>query len=174
MYLQEILNIGVYRLDDYSETENSPEESQLLDDFAKLLRDGGSTVTTIPEIQRIKFKKNIINCAFSSFSTLTGYTLHAVFRTKSEDSTQLRPVVDPVTGPLIDENTIPTIRAILEEIVDVGRAYGFPDTEESEKGTGTVKIADAVFNRIQRLHTSSDSRNMMSMLLDAQSGSTLR
>jgi 2-dehydropantoate 2-reductase len=124
----------------------------------------------VPEIQRLKFKKNVLNCAFSSFSTLSGYTLHAVFRQKSQDVAQLRPVVDPRTATYINENTLPTIRAVISEIMDVGRAYGFPDTEPCESGQGTEYIADGIFNRMQRLHTEPDSKNIVSMLLDVRNG----
>ncbi|EIN10485.1 6-phosphogluconate dehydrogenase C-terminal domain-like protein [Punctularia strigosozonata HHB-11173 SS5] len=163
---KEFLNIGVYRMDDYSRTENDSEEAQLLGNFTQLLREGGSTANIFPEIQRLKFKKNILNCVFSSFSALSGYTLHSVFRKKSDDPAQLKPVVDPITAPLIDEHAIPTIRAIIDEVVDVGRAYGFPDTEETE--SGVAKIADGVFRRMERLHTVPDSKNIVSMLLDVQ------
>lgn len=54
---------------------NSPEESALLEDLGKLFGTGGTTISILPEIQRIKFNKNFWNVAFSSFATLTQYVL---------------------------------------------------------------------------------------------------
>ena len=50
---------------------NTPEESELLQDFGSILEAGGTTLTIVPEIQRMKFAKNIWNVAFGSFATLT-------------------------------------------------------------------------------------------------------
>jgi 2-dehydropantoate 2-reductase len=49
---------------------NAPEESVLLQDFGSILEAGGTTVTIVPEIQRMKFEKNIWNVTFASFATL--------------------------------------------------------------------------------------------------------
>lgn len=61
----------MYRPGDYTTSTNSPEEATLLEDFGKLLEAGGTTLTVVSEIQRIKFAKNFWNVAFSSFPTLT-------------------------------------------------------------------------------------------------------
>ena len=50
---------------------NTPEESALLHDFGSILEAGGTTLTIVPEIQRMKFAKNIWNVVFASFATLT-------------------------------------------------------------------------------------------------------
>ena len=52
---------------------NTPEESALLHDFGSILETGGTTLTIVPEIQRMKFAKNIWNVVFASFATLTKY-----------------------------------------------------------------------------------------------------
>ena len=51
---------------------NTPEELALLQDFGTMLETGGTTLTIVPEIQRMKFAKNIWNVAIASFSTLFG------------------------------------------------------------------------------------------------------
>ncbi|KAF8168580.1 hypothetical protein BJ912DRAFT_1001516 [Pholiota molesta] len=45
----------------------------------------GSTVNIVPEIQRHKFSKNFWNVAFSSFTTLTQYTVPAIYRAPPAD-----------------------------------------------------------------------------------------
>jgi ketopantoate reductase len=65
------LILGVYRHEDFTTTENSPAEATLLKDISDILEAGGSTVSVVPEIQRHKFHKNILNLAFSSIATLT-------------------------------------------------------------------------------------------------------
>jgi len=65
------VSLGVYRHNDYTTTTNTAEEEAPLQDFAAMLEKGGSTVTVVPEIQRVKFAKNFWNLAFASFATLT-------------------------------------------------------------------------------------------------------
>ena len=66
------MTLGVYRHMDCTTEENTPEESALLQDFGAILETGGTTLTIVPEIQRMKFAKNFWNIAFASFATLTG------------------------------------------------------------------------------------------------------
>lgn len=56
---------------DHTTEENTPEESGLLRGFGIMLEAGGTTLTIVPEIQRMKFAKNFWNVAFASYSTLT-------------------------------------------------------------------------------------------------------
>ena len=68
---QDRVTLGVYRHMDRTTEVNTPEESTLLHDFGSILEAGGTTLTIVPEIQRMKFAKNIWNVAFASFATLT-------------------------------------------------------------------------------------------------------
>ena len=70
---QDRVTLGVYRHMDRTTEVNTPEESALLHDFGSILEAGGTTLTIVPEIQRMKFAKNIWNVAFASFATLTKY-----------------------------------------------------------------------------------------------------
>lgn len=65
------VTLGVYLHMDRTTEENTPDESALLQDFGTILETGGTTLTIVPEIQRMKFAKNFWNVAFASFSTLT-------------------------------------------------------------------------------------------------------
>ncbi|KAF9476059.1 6-phosphogluconate dehydrogenase C-terminal domain-like protein [Pholiota conissans] len=161
------LTIGVYRSNDYTTTQNSPEEAGLLKDFGTLLETGGSTITIVPEIQRMKFNKNFWNVAFSSFTTLTQYTVPAIFRGPPADaSVSYEPFVSPTTADLISTYTIPAIRATLEELITLGRALGFPDSPEGLPSS----VVDRVIESTRVLHIKADSTHVPSMLLDAQKG----
>jgi 2-dehydropantoate 2-reductase len=61
----------MYRFNDFITEQNSPGEAAILKDIGSILEAGGSTITIVPEIQRMKFAKNFWNVGFSSFATLT-------------------------------------------------------------------------------------------------------
>lgn len=65
------MTLGVYRHMDHTTEVNTPEESALLQAFGTILEAGGTTLTIVPEIQRMKFAKNIWNVVFASYATLT-------------------------------------------------------------------------------------------------------
>lgn len=52
------VDAGLYKPGNYVDTSQSDEEVALLKDIGGLLKDGGSDVTLVPEIQRSRFKKN--------------------------------------------------------------------------------------------------------------------
>jgi 2-dehydropantoate 2-reductase len=85
-----------------------------------MIEKGGSTAKIVPEIQRLKFTKNLWNLAFSAISTLTGYSLPAIFRAPPQNGEAYEPYVSDTTRKHIDEYTIPVIRAILEEALTLG------------------------------------------------------
>lgn len=128
----------MYRFDDFTTEQNSPGEAAILEDIGSILTAGGGEVTIVPEIQRKKFAKNFWNVAFSSFSTLTrsvskfhpresdtkeyiSYTLPALFRPPPPGpSVSYAPFVSPTTADRIATYTIPSIRAMMEELVTLG------------------------------------------------------
>ena len=50
--------MGLYKPGNYSDTSQTTEEKELLEDFGGMLEKGGSTITLAPEIQRLKYTKN--------------------------------------------------------------------------------------------------------------------
>ncbi|KIY67469.1 6-phosphogluconate dehydrogenase C-terminal domain-like protein [Cylindrobasidium torrendii FP15055 ss-10] len=160
--------IGIYRYRDFTTTINTPEEDALVGDMYNILKQGGSEVTMVPEIQRRKFMKNFWNLAFASLATLTGYRLPAIFRDPPTDpAVPYEPYRFPKTAHLIDEHTIPALRATLQELlICQGRAMGFPDTEEGLPS----EHADRTITNTAKLHTAPDSNHTPSMALDAQKG----
>ncbi|KAF8065232.1 ketopantoate reductase PanE/ApbA C terminal-domain-containing protein [Lyophyllum atratum] len=128
---------------------------------------GGSDVTIVPEVQRCKFAKNFWNVGFSSFSTLTQQRLPALWRLPPSDpASPYTPYVSPTTADLITKYTLPNIKAILQELVVLGRALGYPDSENGLPST----LPDAVMEGARKLHVVPDSFHKPSMLLDAEKG----
>ncbi|KAH9474633.1 hypothetical protein JR316_0013097 [Psilocybe cubensis] len=159
--------IGVYRHKNNSVIANSPEESNLLKDFGNLLETGGSTLITVPEIQRMKFTKNFWNITFNSIATLTNYPLPALFRpAPGEGSVAYEPYVSPTTADHISTYTMPVIRKMLEELIAIGRALGYPDSKDGLPSS----IVDNALDGTREIHEKADCTHVPSMLLDAQKG----
>ncbi|KXN82369.1 hypothetical protein AN958_02626 [Leucoagaricus sp. SymC.cos] len=161
------LSIGVYRYNEYRTTNNSPGEAELLENLGNILSTGGSTITIVPEIQRVKFQKNFWNVAYSSLSTLTGYRLPAVWRPPPTDSSvSYEPYVSPTTRKLIDEYTVPSMIATLNELVALGRAMGFPDSQDGILSSHPEDLM--ALSKTQ--YTDPGNTHTPSMLLDAHRG----
>ncbi|KAK7053047.1 hypothetical protein VNI00_004368 [Paramarasmius palmivorus] len=162
------LTIGVYRPDDLMTIQNSPEESVILNDLKTLLEAGGTGIDIVPEIQREKLKKNMLNLAFATFSTLANHTVPCIFRPAPSDPTAepYEPYVDPATANLIEEYSVPNIRAVLKEAISVAHASGIPDTEQGIT-SGTV---DIFLERARENHIDPKNNHAPSMLLDMRSG----
>jgi 2-dehydropantoate 2-reductase len=116
---QDRVSLGLYR-PDCTITTNTPSELAILTEFHDILEKGGSTVKIVPEIQRMKFSKNFWNIAFSSFATLVGYRLPAIFRSPPKDGDDYEPYVCETTRNRVEEYTIPNVRAVLEEVLILG------------------------------------------------------
>ncbi|KAL1745945.1 ketopantoate reductase PanE/ApbA-domain-containing protein [Schizophyllum fasciatum] len=168
------VTLGIYRPNDFTTTTNTPAEQAILDDVAGMLAAGGSTVAAVPEIQRRKFAKNFWNVGFSSFATLTGYPVPALFRpapgeaeyTPGTGEPPYAPYVFPKTARKIEEYSIRALREVLQELVDLGRALGFPDTEDGLLST----LVESTIENTKRIQMSPTSKHIPSMLLDAQKG----
>lgn len=116
---QDRVSLGMYR-QEYTVTTNTPSEMAILTEFHDMLEKGGSTVTIVPDIQRMKFKKNFWNISFSSFATLVGYRLPAFFRAPPKDGEYFDVYVSETTRDRVEEYTIPNLRAVLEEVLSLG------------------------------------------------------
>ncbi|KAF8888888.1 ketopantoate reductase PanE/ApbA-domain-containing protein [Infundibulicybe gibba] len=148
------LALGVYRHNDYTTTVNTPEE------------DGGSTIQIVPEVQRMKFRKNLWNVAFASFATLTNHPLSALLRPPPPPGMSYSPFVAPATAEYIEKYTFPTIRALLQELIALGRVIGFSDAADGLPSSAleeTIELA-------RSFHAEPDSNHITSMLLDARMG----
>ncbi|TFK29441.1 6-phosphogluconate dehydrogenase C-terminal domain-like protein [Coprinopsis marcescibilis] len=164
------VTIGIYRYNDRTTVVNSAEEQAILDEFSGILKAGGSDVTIVPEIQRMKFVKNFWNVAFSSFATLTRHTLPAIFRSPpSQGHESYSPYVAPVSAETIEKYTLPQIEAVLEELVTLGRALGYPDSEDALSSS----LPRTIIENTAEIHKKPDSSHKPSMLLDVERGQPL-
>ncbi|KIY49811.1 6-phosphogluconate dehydrogenase C-terminal domain-like protein [Fistulina hepatica ATCC 64428] len=161
------VQLGVYRHGDFTTLKNTPKEELLLRDLEAILAAGGTTASVVPEIQRAKFAKNFWNVAFSSYATLTGYTVPALFRPPpSVPGLSYAPYVFPATADLIAKYTLPAIEAALHELVSLGRALGF---EDNEAGLPSSAVKDTM-EHTRVLHVAPDNTHKPSMMLDAEKG----
>lgn len=112
--------MGIHRPDDYTTTQNSEAEQAILDDFGSILKDGGSDVTIVPEIQRVKYRKNMWNVVLAGVATLTGYRLPSMFRAPPGQGQSYEPYVAPQTRELIESFTHPMMYAMMDELTALG------------------------------------------------------
>ncbi|KAI0037073.1 6-phosphogluconate dehydrogenase [Vararia minispora EC-137] len=159
------MSLGMYRYDDYTTAMNTPEEDAILSDLASLLVRGGSTAITVPDIQRVKFTKNFWNVAFSSMSALSRFPLTALFRSRTSDDSSAPPSVKQAA--LLESHTIPTVRALLMELVALGHAIGWPD--DLEKGVSAQFVENTIENTAA-LHQKPGNGLVASMLVDVLEG----
>lgn len=108
---------------------------------------------------------------FSSLTTLTGYTLPSIFRSPPPEGQNYAPYVYEKTAHLIEEYTLPQIRAVLQEMLYLARAMGFPD-EPLPKGIPSSIVEDTI-EGTRQLHQIPESTHKPSMMLDAENGRPL-
>ncbi|KAI0926480.1 hypothetical protein AcW1_002534 [Taiwanofungus camphoratus] len=129
--------LGMYR-QSTTITTNTPEEAALLADFNSIIAAGGSETTIVPEIQRVKFSKNLWNAAFGATAALSRVSLEAVFKeppcpSAPQGSEYQTPSVVatsslPSASPAMRTYTIPFIYDAFNEIYNLGTVL-FPPSE---------------------------------------------
>ena len=175
--------MGVYR-PTTAVSGNTPAEAALLAEFESLLAAGGSETTIVPEIQRVKFGKNMWNAVLGASAALSRFSLREFFRpphlepgatsppapeppcapnTSSEAAT----AAVPAAAPLLAAHTTPFLYDTLTELSTLGVAL-FP-------AAGEVKALDAdlptrTLANTARLHARPDSAHVPSMLGDMLAG----
>lgn len=85
------------------------EADKLVDNLAKLLRDGGSNTVNVSNVQPVRWKKNLWNATFSTLATLAG---------------------EPMSQLMRDENVqyvIPIARRTMLEILFTARTVGIKE-----------------------------------------------
>jgi 2-dehydropantoate 2-reductase len=90
------------------------------------------------------------NAALGSCATLTRYPLPAFFR-----------------DPAVEAHVVPSIRAVMLEILAVGRAMGF------DEEALPFSVVDTTIENTAKLHKAPDSTHRPSMLLDLELGRPL-
>ena len=181
--------MGIYR-PMTTNTLNNPQEEAVLSEFADLLKQGGSEVTVVPEIQRHKFDKNFWNCVYSTTAALTRYPLPSIFRPPQldprEDSGGVTdnipsvisedlnlniqaphaPTADiPYRTPAIREYTIPFIHDALTELYNLGTVLFPPDGSNPGLDPDIIK---RTLKNTAMIHARTDSQHRPSMLVDIE------
>lgn len=172
------MQIGAYRSTPNVLT-NTPEESAILNSIGDVLKAGGTDLTIVPEIQRIKFEKNMWNTIFGPAAVLTRHSLQSIFR--PPQITPENPEFDPKTMPHatfgdviipaasqhIAENTIPFLHDILQEACTVGNTL-FPATENGP--VFTENTARDILRRTSAIASKPTSSERPSILVDVENG----
>ena len=141
--LQDRVQMGIYRP---SNTTTPPTDTQPahLTEFARMLSAGGSDVTPVPEIQRVKFTKNLWNAVLGASAALAHASLRAFFRpphlepgregtapppevpvSPEEDTPSVRATAAiSKAAPALGTYTIPFLHDALTEVLDLGKEIG--------------------------------------------------
>jgi len=137
------VSLGVYRSQP-NITTNSPSELSLLQEFGDMLSAGGTEVIIVPEIHRVKFRKNALNCWMNPITALVRISFQGMFRkpegaetpnTSPEDAiseptpSQIATASIPASFPSVSRYTIPALYDILTEVTALGRAL-YPSSSE--------------------------------------------
>jgi len=139
------VSMGIHR-EEPNVLVNTPEESAILADFGNILSAGGTQVTIVPEIHRVKYLKNAHNCTLGPICALSRYSMQGIFRKPLDsnvstlngvgnvpEAAELTPAQEatahvPSCFPMIAEYTVPWMYEVLEEIKELGQKL-YPDTE---------------------------------------------
>lgn len=181
------VSLGVYR-PSTTATTNTPEEAALLSEFEEILKAGGSETTVVPEIQRVKYTKNLWNACFGVSTALARYPLPAIFRPPHLDpgsspdaptaptaiaaDVPVTPSMEatasiPRSSPAMGAYTIPFLYDVLMEMCKLGEVL-FPP---SEAGPGLdPDIAIKTLSNTAKLHVRPDSVHRASTLVDVELG----
>ncbi|KAH6903112.1 hypothetical protein BKA70DRAFT_1373969 [Coprinopsis sp. MPI-PUGE-AT-0042] len=155
------VTIGMYRHQDRTTTTNSPEEQSILDDIGGMLGDGGSQVTSVPEIQRMKFAKNFWNVIFLQYTPSNVPT-----PPPSDTPNAYAPYRAAVSGGHPKPHNT-SLKAVFEELMVLGRALGYPDTPDALPSS----LPESILNGTMSIHEKPDSSHKPSMMLDMERGS---
>jgi len=175
------LSIGMYRPTP-NITTNTPREQEILESFASILRPGGTEVTIVPEIQRVKFIKNVWNSVMGPILVLTGRGARDIFvapenvdesqipHTRTDTRSSDTATADiPAAFPMLKEYTIPLIYEAFQEVAAIGVKAFLAAPEDGVEGI-TPEIADSVMRKVVNLALKSDKDEKLSILIDAEMG----
>ena len=178
---QDRITLGVYR--EAIVNYNTAEEKRILDGFGDLLRAGGCDVEIAPEIQRVKYTKNIWNATFGVASAITRLRTETIFLSESQ-ATQADFVAEasadvpkPATyektaelqsaGPSMSLYTIPFFHDALDELRQLGEML-FP-AGEGDPGLDPCIVMN-MLRPTAEMWGSGKMSHRVSMLVDVENG----
>ncbi|KAJ3788746.1 ketopantoate reductase PanE/ApbA-domain-containing protein [Lentinula aff. detonsa] len=160
------LDIGIYRPDDYTTMVNSPVEQQTLEQLKGLFHN--VDINIYPEIQRKKFAKNMLNIAYAACACLTRCSLTSLFR-PPPTNIAYEPYLEPATADRVNLYTKKWIEDILNECICLGRAMGFPDSEDGLPSS----IVESSMKTSEKNYSGPESNHNPSTLLDIEKGAPI-
>ncbi|THH30314.1 hypothetical protein EUX98_g3892 [Antrodiella citrinella] len=173
------VSMGIHR-EETNVLVNTPEEAAILSGFGDILSSGGTDVTIVPEIHRVKFQKNAFNCTYGSITSLSRYNMQGLFRKPPDEDytppatnpnlvdsahpTPAREATTPVPAsfPMVAEYTIPWMYELLSEVKELGQKL-FPDAGYDELPLTVLVSTSAIVNK-------PTSNERPSMLVDVELG----
>ncbi|KAI0782925.1 6-phosphogluconate dehydrogenase C-terminal domain-like protein [Abortiporus biennis] len=174
------ISMGIYRPTP-NITTNTPEETAVLKEFGDMFNGGGTEISIVPEIQRVKFMKNVWNSVFGPVATLSRYTLTSVFRPPQGEATtatiatienktpsQIAVSGLPYSYPSIHDYTLPFIYDVLDEVVKLGNVRFPPD--EDGKPVIDPDYARQTLENTSRVFAKPTSTERPSILVDCENG----
>ncbi|KAJ3737407.1 ketopantoate reductase PanE/ApbA-domain-containing protein [Lentinula guzmanii] len=162
------LDIGIYRPDDYKTMVNSPVEQQTLEQLKGLFHVCALYINIYPEIQRRKFAKNMLNIAYAACACLTRCSLTSLFR-PPPTNIAYEPYLEPATADRVNLYTKKWIEDILNECICLGRAMGFPDSEDGLPSS----IVESSMKNSEKNYSGPESNHNPSTLLDIEKGAPI-
>lgn len=150
-----------------------------------MLTAGGSDVIIVPEIHRIKYWKNALNCWINPITALTRISSQGIFR-KPEDlrptahgllngvcertPSQIATASIPASFPMVAEYTIPWIYDTLKEVADLGQIL-FPSSPEFPEVPGIdPNLPSDMLQRFSAIGAKPGGSEKPSMLVDVEMG----
>lgn len=175
---QDRLDIGIYRPTPNILT-NTPEETSILTSIGDVFKAGGTTINIVPEIQRVKFEKNIWNAVLGPVTVTSGHSFQSIFRPleitlgnpnfnpDTMPHAKIGDLIIPAASHSIAENTIPFLYDTILEVCTVGNAL-FP---QSDGGVVfTEERARDIMKGMGTMASKPTSNERPSILVDVESG----
>ncbi|KAH9893648.1 6-phosphogluconate dehydrogenase C-terminal domain-like protein [Cubamyces lactineus] len=188
------VHMGIHRPPTSTTTTADAAHPAHLTEFARMLSAGGSDVTLVPEIQRVKYTKNLWNAVLGASAALAHASLRAFFRpphlepgreggqpsaeetarevfeaaasASASASASIKATEGiPHASPAIGAYTIPFLHDTLTEMYELGKTL-FPPAGDVP-GLDPDVVQKALANTA-RLHARPDSVHVPSMLVDVQ------
>lgn len=159
-------------------------KKDFLVDFDSILSAGGTETTIVPDIQRVKYAKNLWNAIFGSSAALTRYSLTDIFRPPASGQIQIPSVETnetskahsyektselPSAAPPIAFNTLPFFYDALAELKQLGSVL-FPPSDVEGEPDFEQDIAMSTLTSTAKLNSRPQSTHRASMLADIENG----
>ncbi|TCD70348.1 hypothetical protein EIP91_003700 [Steccherinum ochraceum] len=182
------VSLGIYRTE-ANVMVNSAEEEEILNDFGKILSAGGTQVTVVPEIQRVKFAKNAWNCVLVGPAcalprlSITGFFRKPVDLARSradlskatngatcEPTPSQKAVASlPASSPMVAEYTLPWLYDVMDEVIQLGHRL-YPPCSKTQKPGIDPDLPMFIMQCMATLATQPKCSMRPSMLVDVEMG----